>query len=110
VHPRTPFIISDEVKAKLDTEFFGLDRDEDFKALKHYLASEGLKVPTLYKHYSQTTEHKGVTCCAFNQYPDFGDCVDGFVIADLTILKPKKKACYLGKGLESCWRSNLKTF
>ena len=97
VHPRTPFTISDEVKAKLDTEFFGIDRDEDFKALKHYLASEGLKVPTLYKHYSQTTEHTGVTFCAFNRDPDFGDCVDGFVIADLTLLKPKKKARYLGK-------------
>jgi len=97
VRPRTPFTISDEVKAKLDTEFFGIDRDEDFKALKHYLASEGLKVPTLYKHYSQTTEHTGVTFCAFNRDPDFGDCVDGFVIADLTLLKPKKKARYLGK-------------
>ena len=97
VRPRTPFTISDEVKAKLDTEFFGIDRDEDFKALKHYLASESLKVPTLYKHYSQTTEHTGVTFCAFNRDPDFGDCVDGFVIADLTLLKPKKKARYLGK-------------
>lgn len=97
VHPRTPFTISDEVKVKLTNEFFGIDRDEDFKALKHYLASEGLKVPTLYKHYSQTTEHTGVTFCAFNRDPDFGDCVDGFVIADLTLLKPKKKARYLGK-------------
>ena len=97
VHPRTPFTISDEVKATLDTEFFGIDRDEDFKALKHYLASEGLKVPTLYKHYSQTTEERGVTFCAFNRDPDFGDCVDGFVIADLTLLKPKKKARYLGR-------------
>ena len=97
VHPRTPFTISDEVKATLDTEFFGIDRDEDFKALKHYLASEGLKVPTLYKHYSQTTEERGVTFCAFNRNPDFGDCVDGFVIADLTLLKPKKKARYLGR-------------
>ena len=97
VHPRTPFTISDEVKAKLDKEFFGIDREEDFKALKHYLASEGLKVPTLYKHYSQTTEHTGVTFCAFNRDPDFGDCVDGFVIADLTLLRPKKKARYLGQ-------------
>jgi putative hemolysin len=96
VLPRTPFTISDEVKEKLDKEFFGIDRDEDFKALKHYLASAGLKVPTLYKHYSQTTEETGVTFCAFNRDPDFGDCVDGFVIADLTLLKPKKKARYLG--------------
>jgi hypothetical protein len=58
---------------------------------------EGLKVPTLYKHYSQTTEHTGVTFCAFNRDPDFGDCVDGFVIADLTLLKPKKKARYLAQ-------------
>jgi putative hemolysin len=97
VNPRTPFTISDEVKEKLNIEFFGIDRDEDFKALKHYLALEGLKVPTLYKHYSQTTEHTGVTFCAFNRDPNFGDCVDGFVIADLTLLKPKKKARYLGQ-------------
>jgi putative hemolysin len=97
VHPRTPFTISDEIKEKLNIEFFGIDRDEDFKALKHYLALKGLKVPTLYKHYSQTTEHTGVTFCAFNRDPDFSDCVDGFVIADLTLLKPKKKARYLGQ-------------
>jgi Ser/Thr protein kinase RdoA (MazF antagonist) len=38
-----------------------------------------------------------VTFCAFNRDPDFGDCVDGFVIADLTLLKPKKKARYLAQ-------------
>ena len=34
---------------------------------------------------------------AFNVDPAFGDCVDAFVIADLTRLLPKKKRRYLGE-------------
>ena len=97
VTPKNPFIISETLRATLVQEFSGLDRDEDFRSLRDALKESGLSVPTLYKHYAQVTDHHGVTFTAFNKDPEFGDCVDGFVIADLTRLKPKKKRRYLGE-------------
>ncbi len=97
VMPKNPFHISSAMRAKLSSEFPGVDQEQDFKALKGALAALDLKVPTLFKHYAQCTDHTGVTFTAFNCDPDFGDCIDAFVIADLTKLKPKKKKRYLGK-------------
>lgn len=99
VTPRDPFITEPEIAAKLDAEFSGCDREKDFRALKDALADRGLPVPTLYKHYSQATEPKGVTFTAFNVDRDFGDCIDGFVLADLEQLTPRKRKRYLtGEG------------
>ncbi len=97
VRPRTPFVINDRVLSELSAEFSGIDVDEDFKALRDSLAETGLPVPTLYKHYSQATEADGVVFTAFNIDPEFGDCVDGFVLADLDRLKPRKRKRYLGE-------------
>lgn len=96
VSPRQPFVIEEKTRQALASEFQGLDVEEDFKALRDTLAESGLPIPILYKHYSQATDHTGVTFTAFNVDPDFGDCVDGFVFADLTKLKPRKMKRYLG--------------
>jgi hypothetical protein len=87
------------LRDELAAEFSGIDADEDFKALRDALAETGLPVPTLYKHYSQATEPDGVVFTAFNIDPEFGDCVDGFVLADLNKLKPRKRKRYLGEEL-----------
>jgi putative hemolysin len=97
VRPRTPFEIPEPLRAELAAEFSGIDAEEDFKALRDTLVETGLPVPTLYKHYSQATEPDGVVFTAFNIDPEFGDCVDGFVLADLTKLKPRKRKRYLGE-------------
>ncbi len=95
--PRTPFQIPAELQGKFSAEFNGLDRDGDFRALRDALAEKGLPVPVLYKHYSQATEPEGVSFTAFNVDHDFGDCVDGFVLADLDQLLPRKRRRYLGE-------------
>lgn len=97
VQPRVPFKMDAAVIRQLSQEQAGLDIEQDFKALRDTLAELGLPVPILYKHYSQVTEQDGVTFCAFNVDEDFGDCVDGFVIADLDKLKPRKRERYLGR-------------
>jgi putative hemolysin len=107
VTPRDPFIIEPELKAKLEAEFSGCDRETDFRALKEALAERGLPVPTLYKHYSQATEPQGVTFTAFNIDRDFGDCIDGFVLADLEQLTPRKRKRYLAG--EGCSDGGSKT-
>ncbi|MEM6773458.1 MAG: GNAT family N-acyltransferase [Pseudomonadota bacterium] len=95
VTPRNPFAIPTDVRAELDAEFTGVDADEDMKSLRECLAGAGLPLPTLYKHYSQATSADGVAFTAFNIDPDFGDCVDSFVIADLQKLTPRKRQRYL---------------
>ncbi|TXS92801.1 lysophospholipid acyltransferase family protein [Parahaliea maris] len=98
VTPRTPFTIQPELQARLASEYTGLDREEDLKALRDTLAEQGMPIPVLYKHYAGALEPDGVVFTAFNIDHDFGDCVDGFVLADLTRLTERKRKRYLGTG------------
>ncbi len=97
VSPRTPFCVSDSLEVQLTNEMPGNDYQTDLTALKSALAAQNLTIPLLFKHYSQATSKDGVSFSAFNVDPAFGDCVDAFVIADLTRLLPKKKLRYLGE-------------
>ncbi len=93
---RNPYLVQPEYQQQLIEEFSGTDRDADFKALRRYLAEQGMPVPTLFKHYSEVAEPEGVRFAAFNIDPDFGDCIDGFLVVDLQQLKPRKRKRYLG--------------
>jgi putative hemolysin len=97
VSPRTPFCVSDSLEVQLTNEMPGNDYQTDLTALQSALAAQNLTIPLLFKHYSQATSKDGVSFSAFNVDPAFGDCVDAFVIADLTRLLPKKKLRYLGE-------------
>lgn len=97
VEPRSPFIIPETTRVALVAEFTGIDADQDMAALRHSLAGAGLPLPVLYKHYSQATSPDGVAFTAFNVDESFGDCVDSFVVADLSKLTPKKRLRYLAK-------------
>ena len=96
VTARRPFRPSPEHLSKFAAQFNGCDREQDFRALRDSLAERALPVPTLYKHYTQATWPEGVSIAAFNIDESFGDWVDGFVIADLQQLKPRKRRRYLG--------------
>jgi hypothetical protein len=63
--------------------------------LKSQLGSMGLKIPTLYKQYSDLTTQGGTRFCAFNIDKDFGNCIDGLVIVDIDKLKSKKRERYI---------------
>jgi putative hemolysin len=95
VQPRTPFEMPAETRRALEAEFSGVDMEQDLQSLRDSLASAGLPLPTLYKHYSQATSPDGVQFTAFNVDQEFGDCVDSFVIADLHKLTPRKRQRYL---------------
>ena len=97
VSPRTPFCVSDLLEAQLANEMPGDDFQTDLTTVQSALAAQNLTIPLLFKHYSQATSKDGVSFSAFNVDPAFGDCVDAFVIADLTRLLPKKKRRYLGE-------------
>lgn len=97
VAARNPLVIEPEVSAALASEYSGADPEEDLRSLRDTLAEQGLAIPTLFKHYSQIAEPEGVAIAAFNVDHSFGSCVDGFVLVDLHLLKPRKRKRYLGE-------------
>ncbi len=74
----------------------GDNYDEDFKAVREYLSYSNLSIPTLYKQYSDVCEEGGVKFLDFGVDPDFGNCVDGFIVVDITKLKESKRKRYIG--------------
>jgi putative hemolysin len=80
-------------------DFSGDDYKADFLRLKEFLATKKLSVPMLYKQYIEVYEANGIQFADFNVDPDFSNCVDGLVIADLSRLKPKKRERYIDNPL-----------
>jgi hypothetical protein len=75
--------------------FIGNNYKADFSELKYRLKALDTKVPTLYKQYTETFNDNGVHFLSFSVDPDFNDCVDGLVLADLKQLKEKKRLRYM---------------
>ncbi len=96
VEARLPFESDAALRAELESTYSDVDREEGFRRLRSTLKAKGLCVPPLYKHYMDAAEPDGVAVAAFNIDPDFADCVDGFVMLDLTRLKPSRQKRYLG--------------
>jgi len=88
---KLPFRLSGDVVPP----FTGSDYKKEFTELKHLLANMGVNVPTLYKQYTEICEPGGVAFLDFNIDPDFADCIDGLVVADLNTLVPKKRKRYM---------------
>jgi hypothetical protein len=80
----------------LDAGFCGSDYQDDFVRLKEYLGYFDVKVPTLYKQYTDLSENGGVEFDTFSVDPNFGYCIDGLVRVDLTKVKQKKLQRYMG--------------
>jgi putative hemolysin len=74
--------------------FKNLGYKEALVWLKYTLKNMNVSLPTLYKQYAEVCEDGGVRFAAFNIDPDFQNCIDGLVIVDMTMLKPKKRKRY----------------
>lgn len=77
-------------------EFESLDSDQAFRVLKANLDRLGARVPTLYKQYTELCEPGGARFLAFGTDPEFAGAIDGLILVDLSMLKPRKRARYLG--------------
>lgn len=95
---RKPY--NDLQNADLRFMLIGDDYAEDFSRLKTWLTCFDVKVPTLYKQYTEISDTGGVSFLAFNVDPAFSNCVDGLVLADITRIKPKKLERYIGGNYE----------
>ena len=79
----------------LDNPFEFNDYKSDFKILKNRLKSMDVSIPTLYKQYSELCEDGGIEFHGFNVDPDFSNCIDGFIIVDISKIKQSKIDRYI---------------
>ena len=89
------FILSSHLETEFETMFEHNNFKKDLITLRDKLQLQGLAIPTLYKQYSDLCEDGGVVFTDFGLDKDFEDCVDGFIIVDVTKLKPHKRERYL---------------
>ena len=68
---------------------------ENFKTLKKTLSSIGANVPTLYKQYAELCEEGGIRFCAYNVDPDFSNCIDSFILVEISKIKKNQKEKYI---------------
>lgn len=79
-------------------DFGALDAEAAMRLLRGKLDALGTRIPTLYKQYVELCEPGGCSFLAFGVDPAFGDSIDGLIRVDLSRIKPKKYARYIGVG------------
>lgn len=91
-----PHLIEPQSFARINSEFSSMDQQDGFRHLQQCFSQAGHKLPTLYKQYASLYEPGGYSLLAFSVDSDFGNCLDGLFMGDLTLMKANKKKRYLG--------------
>ncbi|MBA3581623.1 MAG: GNAT family N-acetyltransferase [Gammaproteobacteria bacterium] len=94
--PRLPYVIQAANENRMQSLFKGDDVEADFVTLKEQLMHINVRIPTLYKQYTELTEPGGSQFLAFNVDPNFGFCIDGLVLVDVMSIRDKKRKRYIG--------------
>lgn len=92
---RHPHLIDPQTRMDLNGAFAATDRARGFEHLQSVFAEQGHRLPVLFKHYPALFEEDGYQLLAFSVDSDFGECLDGLFLADLTKMKPAKRKRYL---------------
>ncbi len=90
---KTPYVSTTKMKDK--KSYTSQDYKENFKQLSTQLNELGVKVPTLYKQYTELCETGGVEFLDFNIDPKFSNCIDGLILVNVDKIKPKKRQRYI---------------
>ena len=77
--------------------FGQLDAEAAMPLLRNRLDALGVRIPTLYKQYTELCETGGARFLGFAVDPAFADSIDGLILVDLALLKQKKRDRYLGR-------------
>ncbi|WP_045855558.1 GNAT family N-acyltransferase [Teredinibacter purpureus] len=91
-----PYLLSTETMNRLDKIFCDYEADKSFEVMQNIFAQKGHKLPVLFKQYTGLFEAGGFQSIVFSLDPEFGDCLDGLCMADLTKLKASKRKRYIG--------------
>lgn len=94
---RRPYPIPLSQRQALHARYGQLDKRKGLQLLQDRFKEAGHKIPVLLKQYTAIYEDDGVQVLAFSVDPQFGNCVDVLLLADLTKLKAKKRERYIGK-------------
>jgi hypothetical protein len=94
VQHKVPYSIPQWVHEHCTSVFSGDDYKADMRVLKEELGFMGYTIPTLFKQYSELCEEDGVQFLDFGYDKDFNNCIDGFIVADLSLLKESKRKRY----------------
>ncbi|QEP44418.1 lysophospholipid acyltransferase family protein [Ectothiorhodospiraceae bacterium BW-2] len=92
---RTPYTIHPDIKQQAE-QLYQANYTTNFKQLNQLLTHYGVKVPTLYKQYSELCEPGGCSFVDFNLDANFGDCVDSLIWVEIEKVLPKKRKRYVG--------------
>ena len=94
VKHRSPYHIPAWIEEHCKSVFVGCDYRSDMRTLKDELGFMGYTVPTLFKQYGELCEEGGVQFLDFGYDKDFNNCIDGFIVTDLKMLKETKRKRY----------------
>ncbi|WP_062062404.1 GNAT family N-acyltransferase [Cellvibrio sp. OA-2007] len=90
-----PHEIEEDVLIDLQHRFAKLNSEEGFELLQEEFKKHDCKIPVLFKQYASLYEEGGYHLLAFSVDSEFGNCVDGLFMGDLTCMKAAKRARYL---------------
>ncbi|WP_309137172.1 GNAT family N-acetyltransferase [Pseudidiomarina homiensis] len=93
--PNQPFIYTPQEEQWLAALFEHRDYAQDLQTLKAELQHLDVKLPPLFKQYSELCEPGGVQFACFSVDPAFNNSIDALLIVDLHQLKPRRKQRYL---------------
>ncbi len=79
---------------ELQRTFAKFTRDEGFEFVQQEFTRMDYKIPVLYKQYAALYEDGGYRSLAFSVDTEFGSCVDGLFVGDITKMKAAKRARY----------------
>lgn len=97
VTAHNPYHLADDKIRELDSEFGNRDREQAFEFMQELFSAQDRKLPVLFKQYCAVYEEGGFQALVFSRDPDFGDCLDGMCMGDLTKLKPSRRKRYIGE-------------
>ncbi|KAG1652869.1 hypothetical protein GQR58_026021 [Nymphon striatum] len=81
-------------RSRLAHENFSDKYKASYKQLNKKLKEYGVKVPALYKQYTEICKPGGCQFIAFNIDADFNYCIDSLILVDLGKIKEKRKQRY----------------
>ena len=91
-----PYQLPEPEQKNFLSTYSEMTREEGLEHLQKSFKEQGHKIPVLFKQYTSLYEEGGIKLLSFSIDPDFGNCIDGLLMADLTKLKAKKRERYIG--------------
>ena len=92
---KTPYVVDVESDHLCAGQQYAGNVEKAFANLRAQLDFLGVKIPTLFRQYTDVCLPGGTRFCGFNIDKNFGYCVDGLVVVDLVQLKLKKRERYI---------------